>query len=111
MIYLKLLLISLIIVYIIDISGVVDEFIRPLVIRALKLPKNANLKLKPISCSLCMMFWVGLIYLLIVHAFTIPNIAIVCGFSFLTIHIKGMILYIREFLIFIENKLYKLIND
>ena len=52
MIYLKLLLISLIIVYIIDISGVVDEFIRPLVIRTLKLPKNANLKLKPISCSL-----------------------------------------------------------
>lgn len=111
MIYLKLLLISLIIVYIIDISGAVDEFIRPLVIRALKLPKNANLKLKPISCSLCMMFWVGLIYLLIVHAFTIPNIAYVCLLSFLTIHIKGMILYIREFLIWIENKLYKLIND
>ena len=111
MIYLKLLLISLIIVYIIDISGVVDEFIRPLVIRAFKLPKNANLKLKPISCSLCMMFWVGLIYLLAVHAFTIFNIAYVCLLSFLTPNIKGIILYMKELLIFIENKLYKFIDE
>ena len=111
MTYLKLLLISLIIVYIIDISGVVDEFIRPLVIRALKLPKNANLKLKPISCSLCMMFWVGLIYLLAVHAFTIFNIAYVCLLSFLTPNIKGILLYLKELLVFIENKLYKFIDE
>ena len=111
MIYLKLLLISLIIVYIIDISGAPENLFKPLIRSILKLPKNTNLNIGPAECSKCAVLWIGLLYILCTGAFTIPNIAIVCGFSFLTIHIKGMILYIREFLIFIENKLYKLIDD
>lgn len=111
MIYLKLLLISLIIVYIIDISGAPENLFKPLIRSIMKLPKNVNLNIGPAECSKCAVWWLGLLYILCTGAFTIPNIAYVCLLSFLTIHIKGMILYIREFLIFIENKLYKLIND
>lgn len=111
MIYLKLLLISLIIVYIIDISGAPENLFKPLIRSIMKLPKNTNLNIGPVECSKCAVWWIGLLYILCTGAFTIPNIAYVCLLSFLTIHIKGMILYIREFLIWIENKMYKIIND
>ena len=108
---LNLFLITIIIVYIIDISGAPENLFKPLIRSIMKLPKNTNINIGPAECSKCAVWWIGLLYILCTHAFTIPNIAIVCGFSFLTIHIKGMILYIKEFLIWIENKLYKLIND
>ena len=111
MIYLELLLICAIIIFICDLSGAIDDLVIPLVKRALKLPKNANISIKPFDCSICMMWWLGLLYLLIQHAFTIPNIAYVCLLAYLTPNIKGILLYMKEFLVFIENKLYKFIDE
>ena len=111
MIYLELLLICAIIIFICDLSGAIDDLVIPIVKRVLNIPKNANISIKPISCSLCMVFWLGLLYLLIHHAFTIPNIAYVCLLAYLTPHLKAILLYIKEFLIWIENKFYKIIDE
>ena len=111
MIYLELLLICAIIIFICDLSGAIDDLVIPIVKRAFNIPKNANISIKPISCSLCMVFWLGLLYLLIQHAFTIPNIAYVCLLAYLTPHLKAILLYMKELLIFIENKLYKFIDE
>ena len=111
MIYLELLLICAIIIFICDLSGAIDNLVIPLVKRALKIPKNANISIKPFDCSLCLTFWLGLLYLLIQHAFTIPNIAYVCLLAYLTPHLKAILLYIKEFLIWIENKFYKIIDE
>ena len=111
MIYLELLLICAIIIFICDLSHAIDDLVIPLVKRAFNIPKNANISIKPISCSLCMVFWLGLLYLLIHHAFTIPNIAYVCLLAYLTPHLKAILLYIKEFLIWIENKFYKIIDE
>ena len=111
MIYLELLLICAIIIFICDLSGAIDDLVIPIVKRVFNIPKNANISIKPISCSLCMVFWLGLLYLLIQHAFTIPNIAYVCLLAYLTPHLKAILLYIKEFLIWIENKFYKIIDE
>ena len=111
MIYLELLLICAIIIFICDLSGAIDGLVYPLIKRALNMPKNANIHIKFISCSLCQTWWLGLLYLLIQHAFTIPNIAYVCLLAYLTPHLKAILLYIKEFLIWIENKFYKIIDE
>lgn len=111
MIYLELLLICAIIVLITDLSGAIDDLVIPIVKRAFNIPKNANIRIKFITCSLCQTFWIGLLYLLIQHAFTIPNIAYVCLLAYLTPNIKGILLYMKELLVFIENKLYKFIDE
>lgn len=111
MIYLELLFICAIIVFITDLSGAIDDLVIPLIKRALNIPKNANISIKFITCSLCQTWWIGLIYLLIQHAFTIPNIAYVCLLAYLTPHLKAILLYIKEFLIWIENKFYKIIDE
>ena len=111
MIYLELLLICAIIIFICHLSGAIDNLVIPLVKRALNIPKNANISIKPFDCSLCLTFWLGLLYLLIQHAFTIPNIAYVCMLAYLTPNIKGILLYMKELLVFIENKFYKIIDE
>ena len=111
MIYLELLLICAIIIFICDLSDAIDNLVIPIIKRAFNIPKNANISIKPFDCSLCLSFWIGLLYLLIQHAFTIPNIAYACLLAYLTPHLKAILLYIKEFLIWIENKLYKIIDE
>lgn len=111
MIYLNLLFICAITVFICDLSGAIDDLVIPLIKSAFKLPKNANISIKPLSCSLCMVWWLGLIYLLITSTLTLANLSYVCLLAFLTPHVRGILLYMKEVLIFIENKLYKLIDE
>ena len=67
---LNLLLINLILSYIIDVSGAVDS-IKSFLKRILTKGKmsDPNYSLKPFDCSLCMTFWVSLIYLLVFDLF------------------------------------------
>lgn len=82
---LNLLLIQVIVVFIIDISGVI-HYIKQWIWKILRGTKKYpdEFELKPLSCSLCMMFWIGLIYLLITHTLTIPMIAYVTILSYTT---------------------------
>ena len=78
----NLILIQWIVVFIIDISGVVDN-LKSLLMKILtkgKIDSN-NYRLKPFDCSLCTTFWVGLIYLLCTSQFTIAYIAFICVLS------------------------------
>lgn len=82
MILIDLLLVTLIIVYIIDISGAIEDLVEPLLG---KIFHKSKVKLKkPWSCSRCMTFWIGLLYLLITWNITIPYIFYVCMLSMLT---------------------------
>ena len=103
MMYLNLLLIQFIIVFIIDLSGVIYYF-KKLYCRLLfgkYYPKNLpyTLTIKPIDCSLCLSFWFGLLYLLIIHHLTLFNISIVCLLAYMTPFTKELILTIKELLI------------
>ena len=101
-----LILIQLIIVYIIDLSGAVESF-KLFISKILTKGKiqTTNFDLKPFTCSLCSTWWIGLIYLLICHSFTIPYIALVALLSYLTPLSSSILLLIKDLAIFLINKL------
>ena len=108
----NLLLLSCFIVFVIDLSGFVDEIVSRLYNKYVGAGDYHHIlpKLKPFSCSLCMTFWVGLIYLLITHSFTIPYIAFVCLLAFLTPVTGDFLTLIKDTLTKIITKLYELLH-
>lgn len=91
-----LILLQLITVFIIDLSGAVEHlklFISSYLTKT-KI-KSTNFSLKPLDCSLCMMHWIGLIYLLFT-GFSIPLYALICILSLLTPVTSNLLLYIRD---------------
>lgn len=108
----NLLLISCLVVFVIDLSGFVDEIVSRLYKKYVGVGDYHLIlpKLKPFSCSLCSTFWAGLIYLLITHSFTIPYIAYVCLLAFLTPITGDLLTLIKDTLTKIINKLYELID-
>lgn len=92
-----LLLISLIVVFIVDISGAVDSLKRGIKYIITKGRfTDSNYRLKPLDCSLCMTFWCGLLYIILTHQFSIVNVAVVCMFSFSAETIKDSILVAKD---------------
>lgn len=89
----NLLLVNLILIYCIDISGFIQEFesilAKWLNVKEITIPK-------PFSCSTCMTFWIGLIYLLIVNNFTLPWIGFVCFLSFMSRTVSQILITIRD---------------
>lgn len=102
----NLLMITVIVVFIIDLSGIVDS-IKHLIWRIIVGNKREyrNFNLKPIDCSLCMTFWTGLIYLMTIGQFTLVNIMLVCLFSFLTPVIKDVMITLSDILTWIIQKI------
>ena len=100
---LNLLLITLIIVFIIDLSGIIDSIEEALS----KWLKGKARVPKPFSCSLCMSWWTNLIVLLCLHQFTLVNISIVALFALLTPVFSTFMVLVRETLIWVLEKAYK----
>ena len=88
-----LILINLILIYGLDISG----FIQELEIGLAKWLKVKEITIpKPFSCSTCMTFWCGLLYLLIANSFTLPWIGFVCLLSFMSRTVSQILMTIRD---------------
>ena len=66
-----IILVALVTIYIVDLSGFTETLLK--FISAYKGRKITELK--PFSCSLCMVWWVCLIYAVIVGNLTIPVVA------------------------------------
>lgn len=91
MLYINILMITFICVYIIDLSGVIDE-LEDIIGKWLK----CKIKIpKPFSCSLCSSWWLGLLYIIIMGKFTILNIAFVAFLSFLTPNIYNILIALK----------------
>lgn len=107
MIYLKLFFLAIVVVFIIDLSGIIDTIKTFLLIKIFKInAEPQNLSLKPFDCSLCSFWWLGLIYLLCTKNLNLQNIAYIAIISYLTPNIAGFISLLKEILIKIENKIY-----
>ena len=107
---LDLLLLACIIVFIIDLSGFIPEISERIWKILYRNVKYVDWIIpKPFSCSLCMFFWTGIIYL-IFTGFSLYMLAYVALLAFLTPVIKDVLLYVRELLIYFTNKLYELID-
>jgi hypothetical protein len=82
--YLNLFLICLLLVFIIDLTDFYDTvataFVRWLTHGKLSKP----VYVKPFRCSLCLTWWVGLVYVLVCGSFSVGALAFVGLLSFLT---------------------------
>lgn len=108
----NLILISIIVCYVIDISGFITSIKRQFLRKVFKSknPDISSLNWKPFDCSRCLTLYSGLIYLAIVGKFTIPYITIVAILSMLSSNISGLLLTIKDYLAAFEMWLQKLIQ-
>lgn len=100
-----LILVALVTIYIVDLSGFTETLLK--VISAYKGRKITELK--PFSCSLCMVWWVCLIYAAIVGNLTIPIVALIALLSLLSVPSGQLLMLIREVLLKVINKLMNLL--
>jgi hypothetical protein len=116
MIYLNLLILSLIVVFIIDISGffktIAKHFYRWVFNNKKEMPEdfdwdNVFIGFHILKCSLCATFWTGIIYLLATSAFTILNLGYVALLAFLTPVLKDALLLIKDMLTTVLNIAFK----
>ena len=108
-----MLLITLVVCFIVDISGVIDSIrngLARVIYRRTKVKvEPSTLSLKPISCSLCSTWWCCLIYLAVTGNFTLPYIAVSAVLAMTASNISGFMLAFKDLLSWLEMKIQKLI--
>ena len=97
----ELILVALITIYVVDLSGFTDTWLKFL--SAYKGRKITELK--PFSCSLCMVWWMCLAYLVITSQLTLSLVAFTALLSFLSIPMGQILVLLREVMLHIINKL------
>ena len=88
-------------IYIVDLSGFTETWLNILSnYRGRKITG-----LKPFSCSLCMVWWVCLIYAAIAGILTLPVVALIALLSLLSVPLGQLLMLIRESFLKVINKL------
>ena len=107
MILINLLLITTILVFIIDLSGFTQS-VQTFLKKWLK--TNKDIVIKPFMCSLCMTFWIGIIYLIAINQFTLIYFGFICLLSYMTPVIRDILKLIQDFIIAVINAIYNIFN-
>lgn len=98
--FINIFLLAFIIVFCIDYSGFIEEADKILT-KVLKSRVPLHIP-KPFSCSTCLCWWCGLIYLLVIGKFTFTYIVVVAIASALTPEILSIIYFVKDLI----NKLF-----
>lgn len=109
MVILNLFIISIIWVLILDLSGfarTIDKLFYKIFYPGRPFREDAHFK--PFDCSLCMSWWSSLIYLIIVHSLTLPNIAIALIFAWGTTIEKDIFIMVKDMVTKLIDLLYAL---
>lgn len=100
-----LILVALVTIFIVDLSGFTETWLNILSnYRGRKITG-----LKPFSCSLCMVWWVCLIFSLVAGTCSIPVVAFIALLSFLSVPCGQLLMLIREAILKVINKLMDLL--
>lgn len=96
-----LALIMWVCVFVIDASGFRDTVLA-LASRILGGPVKS---LKPLTCSLCMTWWLGLAYLLVTRSFSIGGVAMVAAVALISQPVASLVGALLDFINRIINKI------
>lgn len=111
----QILLIAIAITIITDLSGIVEYFKSHLYYKLRGTYNYPDSWDSPIihliSCSFCQVWWVGLLYLILIHQVTIPAIAYLLVICYLTTTIKDLLVFFKEVLTKSIDKMFKILND
>ena len=90
--YLDILLLSLVVIWIVDVSGFTQSWMN-----ALSRWLNRQIRpVKPFACSLCMTWWTGLAYSLITRNLSIPIVAFCALMAYLSFPISQLMIFIHS---------------
>lgn len=110
----NIILLAIIIVFIVDLSGAIEHLVKPIVKHFLHIPPQKDIILPLIECSLCVVWWTGLIYICyvaIVNTFTFNQflilVSVLALVSFLTSVIKDVLILIKDLIIRFIEVFYK----
>lgn len=90
--YTDLLFLTLIVVFIVDVSGFTESWLAAFS----KWLGYTVREFKPFTCSLCMTWWTGVIYAIATGRFCIPILAYVALMAFLSFPFSQLLIFIRE---------------
>lgn len=107
---LNLLLITITIVFCIDLSGGMDSLSHFVWKKLYPTVKYSGWRIPLIGCSLCSSWWSGILYLLITGSFSWFLLAYVALLSYLTPVIGSTLILLKDSLIWLVNKMYELID-
>ena len=103
-IYFELLLVSVVVDYIVALSGFTSVWLGWLS----RLLGGRVTSFRPFSCAQCMTWWCCLGWLLFRGQFTLPLVATSALLAFFSITIENVLIFIKEGLLFCLRKLNKL---
>ena len=103
-IYTDLLLVAVVTIYIVDLSGFTQSW-RSALARRMHINENNRRPVKPFDCSLCMTWWVCLIYPICTGDISLGTIAFAAFLSHLSNPIGEILIFIREWMIHILDRL------
>lgn len=90
--YLDILLLSLVVIWIVDVSGFTQSWMD-----ALSRWLDRQIRpVKPFACSLCMTWWTGLAYALITRNLSIPIVAFCALMAYLSFPISQLMIFIHS---------------
>ena len=101
-IYVQQLILAFVVVYVVDISGFTESW-RDALARALHVRELRPLK--PFDCSLCMTWWVCLIYPICVGQFSLLTMLVAAVLSMLSRTIGAACIFITEGLNWLLDKI------
>ena len=101
-IFVDLIWVALVTIYIVDISGFTDSW-RSLLARLLHI--KSLRPLPPFDCGKCATFWACVIYTATQWMLSVETIAFACLLSYLSVPIGNAMIFIREWIIYLLDKL------
>lgn len=104
MIYAELTAVAAIAVYIVGVSGFTYSW-RNAIARRLHIQEEHLRPLKPFDCPTCMTWWSCIAYAAITHQFTIWTLLAAAALSLLAVPIQDLMLFLREGLSSLINKI------
>lgn len=105
-----LICIAIIVVFIIDLSGIMDTIKKGIWRWLIKNKPYQDFRLKPFDCSMCMTHHICLLYALICGQFSLLIWLFICLLSFFTPQIKGVLRVVSDMFIKAENKIYNILD-
>lgn len=104
--------ITLIVCFVVDISGFVDS-VKYGLFRAIYGTRATyrDYRLKPFDCSLCMTFWTCMGYAVFSGNLSVKTVLLACLLAFLSENITHLMILVKDCIGFLTNKAEDRIND
>lgn len=107
----NLIQISVVICYLIDLSGIIQTIKYQIWKHLFKgIGRPEDIRLKPFDCTLCSTWWTGIILMIVTSNFTLINLMLTALVSYFSKHITELLLILNDLFVSIETLINRLIQ-